>query len=144
MTAAAPTVENEPKDFRRFIGAPPHRLFAIVDDPAAGLDAVNRLRLEGGLSAEGDIWVLFGEEGIRRLDLSGSLHGLQAEFIRMVQRMASSDVDYLKRLESALRDSHMVLAILVDRHNIDRVASILRSCSAHSLSRVAHWDFVVA
>jgi hypothetical protein len=134
--------ENRPRDFSRFIAAPPHRLFAIFDEPAAGDEVIDKLRAEGDFSDEDDVWVLFGEEGRRRLDLSGSCHGLHSEMIRLVQRLMSSDMAYLRTLDKALRDCHMVVAVPVGHDNIDHVAEVLRGHSGHSLARVAHWDFV--
>lgn len=142
MDDLAAMVENVPDSFRRFIAAPPHRLFGIFGDLAGGREAVAQLRGEGGFAHEDDIWVLFGEEGSRRLDLSGAEHGVGARVLRFFQQQLSGDVSYLKTLDEALRGGHMVIAVLVSHEDIDQVTAVLRHHGAYSLARVAHWDLV--
>lgn len=135
-------VRNIPEDFDRFVAAPPHRLFAVFDDPATGEEAIRLLRDEGGLAGEDDIWVFFGEEGRRRLDLSGAGHGIGGEIVRFLQRLMSADIVYLHSLDVALREGRMVVAALVGPDDLDRLAALVRDRGGHSLARVAHWDYV--
>lgn len=134
-------VRNVPQEFDRLIAAPPHRLFAVFDRPAAGEEAVAALRARG-VSGEDDIWVLFGEEGRRRLDLSGSGHGLHGELVRLLQRIMSADVEYLRGLDEALGMGAMVVAVTVAAADLDWMVALLRGQGGHSLGRVAHWDYV--
>lgn len=139
---SASAVQNLPEHFDRFIAAPPHRLFAIFDDPAEGAEAVRVLREGDSFPHEDDIWIFVGEEGERRLDLSGSRHGIHAEIIRWFQRLMSSDVEYLRTLDEAVRGGHLVVAVALDHGDLVHVTQVLRSRGGHSLARVAHWDFV--
>lgn len=111
-------VRNVPQDFDRLIAAPPHRLFAVFDRPAAGEEAVAALRARG-VSGEDDIWVLFGDEGRRRLDLSGSGHGLHGGLVRLLQRIMSADVEYLRGLDEDLGRGAMVVAVTVAPADLD-------------------------
>jgi len=135
-------IRNVPQEFEHFVAAPPHRLFAVFDDPEAGDEAIAHLHAEGGFTNEDDTWVFFGEEGSRRLDVSGSAHGIHAEIIRLLQRLMSSDVNYLRSLDQAVRDGHLVVAVVVGHDSLEHVAEVLRGHGGHSLARVAHWDYV--
>ncbi len=134
-------VRNVPQDFDRFIGAPPHRLFAVFDTSEAGEEAIRVLRTRG-ISGEDDIWVFFGEEGRRRLDVSGAGHGIHGGIVRFLQRLMSADVEYLRSLDEALGKGSMVVAVMVAPEDLDWMVALLRGQGAHSLGRVAHWDYV--
>lgn len=141
MDAPTPEMCNIPRDFERFVGAPAHRVFAVLDGPDAAA-AMADLRAGGGLDDEDDIWMFCGDEGVRRLDIEGSGHGLHGTALRTMQRIMSDDVDYLRLLEKAARAGHAVLAVRVDDASLDRVAGILQAHGARSLARVAHLNFL--
>lgn len=133
---------NRPEDFQRFIGAPRHRLFAVIDEREAVEAAIAAL---GPAASDGEagLWVLHGEEGIRRLDFSGRGHGLRSMTVRLVQRAMSSDFHYLRSLDRALRDGRFVLSVaLPDREAAERTKQALRGCTAHSFAFVMHMNFV--
>lgn len=127
---------------RKVVAPPRHRLFAIFDDPDVGRHVVEQLRSEGH-GEEGDIWVFYGEEGLRSLDAAGRTLGLGGRIVRMVERLMTSDVSYFQTLDDALRGGALVVAIrMPDEKGADALAKELRSRSAHSFAYGAHFDFV--
>jgi hypothetical protein len=80
---------NQPLDFDKFVGAPHHRLFAIFDDAIDAEDAVQALRFEV-FADDQDLGVFCGEEGARRLDVTGQSHGMWARGFRTLQKVMSS------------------------------------------------------
>ena len=133
---------NVPDAFDRFVGAPPHRLFAVFAEPVGATEAIGELRAGGGFGGEDDLWVFFGDEGLRRLDLSGAGHGVHGRVLRFFQQQLSGDVDYLRTLARALRDGHVVLAVMVGNGDVGRVTGVLRRHGAYSLARAVHWNLV--
>lgn len=149
--------QNVPDAFERFVGAPSHRLFAVFGEPVAAAEAIDELRAGGAFPDEDDIWVFFGDEGLRRLDLSGSGHGVHGRVLRFFQQQLSGDVDYLRTLGRALGDGHVVVAVMAGHGEAghgeaghgeaghgeaDQVADVLRRHGAYSLARAAHWNLV--
>jgi hypothetical protein len=133
---------NEPVDFDKFVGAPHHRLFAIFDDPVAAEEAVEALHFEG-FADERDLWVFCGEEGARRLDVSGQSHGIWTRGFRTLQKVMSSDFGYLRTLDEALRGGGTVVAVWAsDLKVAEEVARLLQLHAGHSIAYGAHLDFV--
>ena len=124
-----------------FMGRPRHRLFAIFDDPASGLAAVDDLRSRRHPSE--DLLVLSGDEGVRWLDFNGRREGLPGRIIRLVEHAMSADVDYLRDLDQCLRAGGTVVVVPVaDVHAADDTARLLASYSAHSFAYFANWGFL--
>ena len=142
MSTPLAEIRNVPEHFDRLVAAPSHRLFAVFDDPAAGLSAVSELRARWALTGEDDVWVFYGEEGARRLDVGGGGHGVHGMVVRALQKVLSNDVEYLKLLDGAVRQGHMVVAARIGDADIDRAAETMKAHSGRSLARVAHLDFV--
>jgi hypothetical protein len=122
------------------IGRPRHRLFGVFDDPTVGRDAVKKLPdLHAG---EDDIWVLYGEEGLQRLDVSGGMEGLRGRIVRIVELAMSSDIGYLRTLEGALESGGLVVSIPVANADAaDSVADLLSASSGHSFAYFSNWEF---
>lgn len=142
MAVQLSEIRNIPSSFDRLVAAPAHRVFAVFDDPQAGMAAMSDLRSELALTAEDDVWVFFGDEGSRRLDIDGSGHGLHGAVVRTIQKVMSNDLEYLKVLDEAVRAGYLVMAVRVGDDDIDRAATVLRAHSGRSLARVSHLDYV--
>ena len=140
---ADPNRDVEPNGAHAFVLPPRHRLFAIFDDADTGRQAVEELRREGFAQPD-DLWVFYGEEGLRSLELRGSSHRLRMKVVRIVQRAMTSDFNYLQVLDGALRQGEMVVAVRVHDGLRARTGSRSRCAarSAHSFAYGAHWDFV--
>ena len=123
------------------MGRPRHRLFGVFDDPVVGREAVEKLGADLHVGQD-DIWVLFGEEGLQKLDLSGGLEGLRGRIVRLVELAMSSDIGYLKSLEEALEAGSLVVSIPVtDGDAAESAASFLGASSGHSFAYFKNWEF---
>ena len=123
------------------MGRPRHRLFGVFDDPTVGRDVVEKLGrdLHAG---EDDIWVLYGEEGLQRLDVSGGMEGLRGRIVRIVELAMSSDIGYLRTLEGALESGGLVVSIPVANADAAQsLADLLGTNSGHSFAYFSNWEF---
>jgi hypothetical protein len=131
---------NEPTEFPEDV--PHHRLFAIFDEPFLAEEAVEALRFESYVDHE-QVWVFVGAEGIERLDRMGQTHRLWARGLRVLRRVMSSDLTYLRNLRAALQEGKVVVAVRVpNEKTADDVGRLLHSLSGHSFAYFTHWDFV--
>ncbi len=133
---------NRPAVFHRLVGAPSHRLFAAFDRAQQVTQALEELESAGRLAHGGDVWVFAQDEGIRRLDAAGTRHGVRGAVVRTLQRFMSSDARYLRTLDTALRRGGVVVAVRVTGDDAGAIAAVLEAHGAHSIARVAHWDYV--
>jgi hypothetical protein len=122
-----------------FLLPPHHRLFAVIDDAAAGTEVARELRSEG---ATDDVWTFFGEEGIKSLEPEILHHGLPVAVVRVVQRLLTSDCEYCDGLCSALKRGAMVLAVRVPKDDVGTMTERLARRGAHSFAYGEHWNFL--
>lgn len=143
-STASPTTErdlNRPEQFRHVVAASRKRLFTVFDDPHDGLAAIDDLPAMDLIPGE-DVWLLHGEEGLRRLDPGGTHHGLYGRLVRVVQLAVSNDGEYIDALARALRDGALVAALPVrDIDTADRLAKVLAARSGHAFAYTRHMDF---
>jgi len=133
---------NELIYFHELMAVRGHHLYAVCDDSDAGEGAVKALCREG--FADEDIWVCCGEEGSRRLDLTGRWQGFRARSFRWFQFGMSRDFRYLRAylrtLDLALDQGRIVIAVLVsDERVADDVGRLLRMHAGHSIAYCSHW-----
>lgn len=141
MSTSAAECSNEPTDFHELVAAHGHHLFAVFEDHHAVEEAVEGLRFEG--FNDDDIWVFCGEEGSKRLDLTGRSHGLRARVLRMLQYAMGNDFKYLRTLDEELHEGHIVVAVRVkDQNAADEVARQLRMYGGDEVAYYSHWDFM--
>ena len=134
---------NEPAELRGFLFVPEGRMFAVFEDPEAGERAIAELR-RNGFAAEGDLWVLQGAEGVRRIDLSGAGHGLGGRLYRAIEHLMSDEWDYLAELDAALRAGAVVVSISVDDDSVERAGHLLAGNGGHPLFAYLHHGFAPA
>lgn len=142
MSLSARECPNEPAKFHELVGAHGHHVFAVFDDLDIGEEAIAALRFEG-FDEDEDIWVFCGEEGSKRLDLTGRDHGIWARVLRLLQYTMSNDFKYLRTLDEELHGGHLVVAVRVkDPSAGDEMARLLHSYGGHSIAYSSHWDFM--
>ncbi|MDA8269614.1 MAG: hypothetical protein M0013_14820 [Actinomycetota bacterium] len=136
-------VYNEPAEFNGFVAIPEGRMFAVFEDPEAGERAVAELR-RNGFAAEGDLWVLEGAEGIRRIDLTGAAHGIGGRIYRTLEHVMSDEWDYLAVLDEALRKGGVVLSIHVGDGDVERARHLLAGNGGRPLFAYRRHSFAPA
>jgi len=123
------------------MGRPRHRLFGVFDDPAVGRAAVENL-VPDLRAGEDGIWLLHGEEGLQKIDVSGGLEGLRGRIVRLVELAMSSDIGYLRTLEDALESGALVVSIPVaDAAAARTLAEALGAGSGHTFAYFSNWEF---
>ena len=112
-----------------FISYPTDRVVATIDDPADAQAAIEAL-LEAGCTPE-EIDVLYGAEGLRRLDPTGKEHGLLARFQRTLLQF-NEEPKYIRRHEEDLRAGHFVIMVRAEEpERREAVKEILQSHGGH-------------
>jgi hypothetical protein len=112
-----------------FLLYPTNRVVGTIDDPAEA-QAASEALLEAGFKLE-EIDVLYGEEGLRRLDPTGKEHGLLAHFQRAVQQY-NEERKYIRHHEEDLRAGHFVIMVLAGApERRDTAKEILQSHGGH-------------
>jgi hypothetical protein len=120
-----------------FILYPMNRVAGTIDDPAEAQAAVEAL-VEAGYKLE-EIDVLYGEEGMRRLDPTGKEHGLLARFQRAVQQY-NEERKYISHHEEDIRAGHFVIMVLArEPERRDTVKEILQSHGGHFIVFYGRW-----
>ena len=124
-------------------------LFALVNRATALLDSedevqamVRALEEEGVATDDIDLYV--GEEGARRLDLSGRDHGRVIRLLRALEAAMGEERDTYRRLDAALREGATLLSVKV--HNRTgtekgRVLRLLRKLNGHEIHYWGPWSF---
>ena len=120
-----------------FISYPTNRVAGTIDDPADAHAAIEAL-IEAGYKLE-EIDVLYGEEGMRRLDPTGKEHGLLARFQRTVLQY-NEERKYLNHHEADIRAGHFVIMVLAEEpERRETVKEILQSHGGHFIVFFGRW-----
>jgi hypothetical protein len=116
-----------------FIGYPTGRLLCVVDEPDTARRAVDEL-VAGGI-ARADILVLSGADDARRLDGTGTGHGLRTRVLRAVQFAMMDQLPDFAWYEAAAREGRAVVAIRVtDTARRRTVVEVLGRAGAHFMN----------
>ena len=92
-----------------FVGYPKDRVLGIFDHQDSAKRAMDTLRAAG----YDRVQRYAGQRGAISLDSQGSEHGIAASAERTIEHIAS-DVSDLEEYDVAVRDGHIVLAVLVE------------------------------
>lgn len=133
-----PTFPEPPEGL---ITAPENRVVAHMDAPEAVAAAIDELA-EAGFDRD-DIWVLCGEEGAARLDVSGAEHGLKGRVYRLVERIGDERAVLLHSAEH-LAAGGLVVAVPADDDTKVDAARVLRQHGGHEMAHFGkgHWELV--
>ena len=123
-----------------FVLPPPHRLFAVFDEPAQAMEAIRLLAAEGIVN--NDVWVYAGEQGAQAIEPAISKRGPGIALVRLAQRLLTNDCEYCELLSKSLLTHAMVVAVEVERPAVDAAQSVLSQQGGHSIAYGEHWDFV--
>jgi diadenosine tetraphosphate (Ap4A) HIT family hydrolase len=124
-------------------------LFALVNRATALLDsdddvmATVRALEEDGVATD-DIDLFVGEEGARRLDLSGRDHGTVIRWLRTLEAAMGEERETYHRLEEALRQGATLVCVKVHNRKGDekaRVLRLLRKLHGHEIHYWGPWSF---
>lgn len=119
-------------------------LFALVNRATTLLDSEDDIRaavekLEEDGVASDDIDLFVGEEGARRLDLSGREHGTVIRLLRTLEAAMGEERDTHHRLDAALRQGATLLCVKVHNRNSDEKVRVLRTLRAVHGREIHYW-----
>jgi hypothetical protein len=117
----------------RFIKYPTGRLYAVLDEPAAGGRAVEAL-VAAGLEAE-RIEVLRGDTAADAFDGTGARHGRVARIRRTVEFALMDQMPDFAWYEAAIREGRTVVSVR-PRGGVDRkrAVDVLRGLGGHFIN----------
>jgi MoaF-like len=122
---------------REFIAYPTNRVVGTVDDPGAAQAAVESL-IEAGFDIEG-IEVLYGEEGLRRLDPTGKEQGFLARVQRAAFHWHEEDKYLRQHVEDILAGRFVIMVLAKEPENREKVREILKSHGGHFIKFFGNW-----
>jgi diadenosine tetraphosphate (Ap4A) HIT family hydrolase len=124
-------------------------LFALVNHVTSLLDtedeamAMVRALEENGVATE-DIDIFVGEQGARRLDLSGSEHGRVIRLLRRLEAAVGDESAPNHRIDEALRRGATLLSVKVHKGKGDekaRAFRVLKALHGHEIHYWGPWAF---
>lgn len=119
------------------------RATALLDSGDAANAAVRALEDEG--VAPDDIDVFVGEEGARRLDLTGNEHGTVIRWLRTLEAAMGEERETYRRLDQALRHegATLVSVKVTDRKGDEkaRILQLLRKVNGRDIHYWSAWSF---
>jgi hypothetical protein len=120
-----------------FISYPTNRVVGTIDEPWAAQAVVEAL-LEAGFNMD-ELDVLYGEEGIRRIDPTGKEQGLLARLQRAAFHWNEED-KYLRQHVEDIRAGHFVIMVLAkEPEKREKVRDILKSHGGHFIKFFGNW-----
>jgi hypothetical protein len=94
------------------------------------------------MADDADVWIFYGEKGVRSVDPSVAHHGVPVAIVRIVQRMLTNDCEYCDGLSHALQAGAMVLAVKADEDAVEALSEVLKEHGGHSFAYGEHLNFV--
>ena len=113
-----------------------NRVTALVDSEDEAMATVRALEADG--VATDDIEIFVGEQGARRLDLSGREHGRIIRLLRKLEAAVGDESAPNGRIDEALRRGATLLAVKVHNRKSDEKARALRVLKAHG-HEIHYW-----
>lgn len=86
-----------------------------------------------------EIDVLYGEEGMRRLDPTGEKHGLLARLQRAFLQLNEEPKHLRHHLEDVLAGRFVIMVLAEEAEKRERVKDILESHSGHFINFYGRW-----
>ncbi len=126
MTAERPKNEHE------FIAYPTGYLFAVVDD-RTNADALVRELEEAGVERSAMLRFT-GEEGARRIDASGTDHGILARLLRLLEYADDSRLQ-AEAYEREARAGHCVIGVHApETDRRDHLRALVKAHGGHTIN----------
>lgn len=117
------------------------RVTCLLDSEDAAMATVRALEEEGVATDDIDIFV--GEEGARRLDLSGREHGRVLRLLRRLEAAVGGESEPYHRIDEALRLGAALLCVKVHARQSEksRALRVLQALHGHEIHYWGPWAF---
>ncbi|MGE0394316.1 MAG: HIT family protein [Vicinamibacterales bacterium] len=119
-----------------------NRVTGLVDSEEEAMATVRALE-EAGVATD-DIDVFVGEQGARRLDLSGREHGRILRLLRRLEAAVGDEREANRRIEDELNRGASLVCVKVHKRNANekpRAFRILEKLHAHEIHFWGSWSF---
>ncbi len=113
-----------------------HRVTGLIDSEEEAMATVRALE-EDGVGTD-DIDIFVGEQGARRLDLSGREHGRVIQLLRRLEAAVGDESGPNRRIDEALRRGATLLCVKVHNRKSEEKARVLRVLKAHG-HEIRYW-----
>jgi hypothetical protein len=121
-----------------FISYPSNKVVGFIDDPNDAQAALRDLK-EAGFKTD-EIEVLTGEEGARRIDVTGREHGPLARIVRSIQKLGDYESEHVKRHEQELLAGHFGIGVTAEEgRDREEVRRIPKSHNGHFINYYGNW-----
>jgi hypothetical protein len=122
---------------REFIAYPTNRVLGTVDDLGAAHAVVEAL-LEAEFDSD-EIDILYGEEGMLRLDPTGEKHGVLARVLRTAFQWNEEDKYLRQHVEDLLAGHFVIMVLAKEPEKREKVREILKSHGGHFIKFFGNW-----
>jgi len=138
VSSTAETALRHTKEKPGFIPYPSNKVVGFIDDPNDAQAALRDLNAAGFKAAE--IEFLTGDEGARRIDVTGRKHGPLARIVRSIQKLGDYESKHLRRHEQELLAGHFGIGVTAKRESDrQKVRQILKSHNGHFINYYGKW-----
>jgi len=127
----------EAKKTNEFISYPTNRVVGTINDSADAQAAVQEL-IEAGFNAD-EIDVIYGKEGMRRLDPTGEKHGLLARLQRTFLQLNEEPKHLRHHVDDVLAGHFVIMVLAEDEDKQTRAGDILKSHGGHFINFYGRW-----
>src|SRR5262249_45387916 len=114
-----------------------NRVVGTVDDLGAAQAVVQAL-LEAEFDTD-EIDILYGEEGLRRLDPTGEEHGVLARVLRAAFQWNEEDKYLRQHVEDVLAGHFVIMVLAKEPEKREKVREILKSHGGHFIKFFGNW-----
>ena len=138
-----PSGASDRHDNSEFIFYPTNKVVGIIDDPGDAKAALRDLRAAGFTADE--LEVLTGEEGARRIDVTGEEHGPLARFVRSFQKLLGDyEPVHVRRHEREFLAGHYGIGVTAKEPEArEKARQILKSHNGHFINFYGQWAMEV-
>ena len=127
----------ESKKHSEFISYPTNRVAGTINDSADAQAAIEEL-IKAGFNMD-EIDVIFGEEGMRRLDPTGEKHGLLARLQRAFLQLNEEPKHLRHHVEDVLAGHFVIMVLAEESEKQARASQILKSHGGHFINFYGRW-----
>lgn len=127
----------ESKKHSEFISYPTNKVAGTINDSADAQAGIEEL-IEAGFNTD-EIDVIYGEEGMRRLDPTGEKHGLLARLQRTFLQLNEEPKHLRHHVEDVLAGNFVIMVLAEESEKQARAAQILKSHGGHFINFYGRW-----
>ena len=128
-----------PEEVGAFLTYPTNKLIGVIADAPQATAVREALHVAGFVEDQVDL--LCGPDGARRLDVSGTAHGVLARLYRFIEGVGDMEHHHLQRYEQELRAGHCVITVEArDHERRERARQIMKTHDGYFVNFYGRWQ----